>query len=389
MLMRLRQRPPRSAGRATLASRATLAGGVMLASAVTLGLTACTSSGPAATQGTAAEAAASSSAATSPGPAASAGQTAPPGAAAVQSAFVSVINRVLPSVVEIRTSSGLGSGVVFDAQGDIVTNAHVVGNATSFQVLQASSASPLRAKLVGRYPPDDLAVIKVSGGAKLRPASFGDSAKLADGDLVLAIGNPLGLAGSVTEGIVSAVGRTVSEPTGGDSPGATLPDTIQTSAAINPGNSGGALVDLAGQVVGIPTLAATDQQLGGGAAPGIGFAISSNMAVRIARQLVANGRVTSSGRAALGVEVATEMTPDGTSAGVGVVSVTQGGPAAKAGIRAGDIITAVNGTATPDAQTLSAVLASLRPGQTVGVRVARAGGGSATVQVTLGQLPGS
>jgi S1-C subfamily serine protease len=256
-------------------------------------------------------------------------------------------------------------------------------------VLQASSATPLRATLVGRYQPDDLAVIKVNQAGKLKPASFGDSAKLEDGDLVLAIGNPLGLAGSVTEGIVSAVGRTVSEPSGEGSPGATLPDTIQTSAAINPGNSGGALVDLAGQVVGIPTLAATDQQLGGGAAPGIGFAISSAMATRIARQLVATGHVTSSGRAALGVEVASEVTADGSPAGVGVVSVTPGGPAAQAGLRAGDIITAVNGTATPDAQTLSAVLANLRPGQTVTVRVTRAGGGGATVKVTLGQLPGS
>ncbi|HET9970528.1 MAG TPA: trypsin-like peptidase domain-containing protein [Streptosporangiaceae bacterium] len=374
--MLTRPRPPVSAGRATLA------GVVMLASAVTLGLTACTASIPAAAQGTAA----SSPAATPSSPAA----PAPSGqAAAVQSAFVSVINRVLPSVVEIRTSSGLGSGVVFDAKGDIVTNAHVVGSATSFQVYQASSATPLRATLVGKYQPDDLAVVKVSQPGKLKAASFGDSAKLKVGDLVLAIGNPLGLAGSVTEGIVSAVGRTVPEPSGEGSPGATLPDTIQTSAAINPGNSGGALVDLAGQVVGIPTLAATDQQLGGGAAPGIGFAISSDMAVRIARQLVASGRVTSSGRAALGVEVATEVAPDGTSAGVGIVSVTAGGPAAKAGLRAGDLITAVNGTATPDTQTLAAVLANLRPGQVASVRVDRASGGSATVKVTLGQLPGS
>lgn len=379
MLTRPRRRPPVSAGRATLA------GVVMLASAVTLGLTACTASNPAAAKGTAAEAAASSPAATPSSPAA----TAPSGqAAAIQSAFVSVINRVLPSVVEIRTSSGLGSGVVFDAKGDIVTNAHVVGSATSFQVYQASSASPLRATLVGRYQPDDLAVVKVNQPGKLKAASFGDSAKLEVGDLVLAIGNPLGLAGSATEGIVSAVGRTVPEPAGDGSPGATLPDTIQTSAAINPGNSGGALVSLAGQVVGIPTLAATDQQLGGGAAPGIGFAISSDMAMRIARQLVANGHVTSSGRAALGVEVATEVASDGTSAGVGVVSVTSGGPAAKAGLRAGDLITAVNGTATPDTQTLSAVLANLRPGQVASVRLTRADGGQATVKVTLGQLPG-
>ena len=309
-------------------------------------------------------------------------------AAAVQNAFVSVTERVRPSVVEIRTSSGLGSGVVFDAKGDIVTNAHVVGNATSFQVLQASSASPRPATLVGRYRPDDLAVIKVSGAANLRPASFGDSAKLKVGDPVLAIGNPLGLASSVTEGIVSAVGRTVSEPAGAGSPGPTLPDTIQTSAAINPGNSGGALVDLAGQVVGIPTLAATDQQLGG-AAPGIGFAISSDMVTRIARQLIATGQVTSSGRAALGVAVTTATTPDGTPAGAGVVSVTSGGPAAKAGIRPADVITAVNGTPTPDSQTLSAVLAGLHPGQAVTVRVTHPDGSTATVHVTLGQLPGS
>ena len=314
---------------------------VALAAAAGLGLTACTSSGTAATSDNS-----PGSATAAPAPASS--PAAP--AAAVQNAFVSVTERVRPSVVEIRTSSGLGSGVVFDAKGDIVTNAHVVGNATSFQVLQASSASPRPATLVGRYRPDDLAVIKVSGAANLRPASFGDSAKLKVGDFVLAIGNPLGLASSVTEGIVSAVGRTVSEPAGAGSPGPTLPDTIQTSAAINPGNSGGALVDLAGQVVGIPTLAATDQQLGGGAAPGIGFAISSDVVTRIARQLIATGQVTSSGRAALGVAVTTATTPDGTPAGAGVVSVTSGGPAAKAGIRPADVITAVNGTPTPDSQ---------------------------------------
>jgi hypothetical protein len=122
------------------------------------------------------------------------------------------------------------------------------------------------------------------------PATFGDSARLVAGDVVLAIGNPLGLSSSVTEGIVSAVGRTVSEPATRGTPGATLPDTIQTSAAINPGNSGGALATLDGAVVGIPTLAAASQA--GAAAPGIGFAISSNIAVSIATQLVSTGRVT-------------------------------------------------------------------------------------------------
>ena len=300
---------------------------------------------------------------------------------------MSVIGRVLPSVVEIRTSSGLGSGVVFDARGDIVTNAHVVGTATRFQVLPSGSAAALSATLVGTYQPDDLAVIRVSGARNLPPAAFGDSATLQVGDLVLAIGNPLGLASSVTEGIVSAVGRTVTEPSESGSPGATLPNMIQTSAAINPGNSGGALVDLAGRVMGIPTLAAVDQQLGGGAAPGIGFVISSNMVTSIARQLIATGHVSSSGRAALGVEVTTVTGPGGTAAGVGVVAVTSGGPAAKAGLRAGDIITAVGGTATPDVQTLSTVLANARPGESVKVSITRSDGRTTAVSVTLAQLP--
>ena len=144
--------------------------------------------------------------------------------------------------------------------------------------------APAAARLTGSYPADDLAVIQVTGAAHLVPARFADSSKLQVGDIVLAMGNPLGLASSVTDGIM-AVGRTVSEPQEAGSPGATLPDVIQTSAAINPGNSGGALADLAGQVVGIPTLAAADQQLGG-AAPGIGFAIPSSIVTDIAGQII-------------------------------------------------------------------------------------------------------
>ena len=226
----------------------------------------------------------------------------------LQQDYTSTIRRVLPSVVEITTASGLGSGVVYDTAGHIVTNAHVVGSATSFQVVLAGSAKPLPAKLTGSYPPDDLAVIQVTGARHLVPAHFADSSKLQVGDIVLAMGNPLGLASSVTDGIVSAVGRTVPEPPEGGKPGATLPDVIQTSAAINPGNSGGALVNLADQVVGIPTLAATDQQLGG-AAPGIGFAIPSNIVTNIAGQIIRTGHVTNSHRAALGVEVQTVMGP--------------------------------------------------------------------------------
>ena len=226
----------------------------------------------------------------------------PGAAAAVQAEFVSVIQRVLPSVVEIRTSAGLGSGVVLDADGDIVTNAHVVGAATSFQVLTAASAgsasadaaqAPLSAVLVGSCPSDDLAVIRVGDAGRLHPARFGDTPSIAVGDIVLAIGSPLGLGGSVTEGIVSAVGRSVAEPASTGAPQAVLTDAIQTSAAINPGNSGGALVSLDGEVIGIPTLAAVNRGAGG-AAPGIGFAIPASTAVRVAGQLADAGRTGSS-----------------------------------------------------------------------------------------------
>jgi S1-C subfamily serine protease len=265
----------------------------------------------------------------------------------------------------------------------------VVGSATSFQVVLAGSAKPLPAHLTGSYPPDDLAVIQVRGAAHLVPAHFADSSKLQVGDIVLAMGNPLGLASSVTDGIISATGRTVPEPPEGGKPGATLPDVIQTSAAINPGNSGGALVNLADQVVGIPTLAATDQQLGGGAAPGIGFAIPSNIVTDIAGQIIKTGRVTNSHRAALGVEVQTVTGPNGQPAGVSIAAVTPGGPAAKAGLRPGDVITAVNGMATPDTETLAAVLAGLRPGKQVPISVTKADGSTTTIHPTLGQLPGT
>jgi putative serine protease PepD len=158
---------------------------------------------------------------------------------------------------------------------------------------------------------------------------------------------------------------------------------IQTSAPINPGNSGGALVDLQGQVIGIPTLAATDPQLGGGAAAGIGFAIPSNTVRDIAAQLIGQGKVTNSHRAWLGVEVAAT-----TSGGLLITKVQPDGPAAKAGIGAGELVTTVDGTATPDPATLADVLAGLDPGQTVRVAVARPGGARRTLRVTLGHLPG-
>ncbi len=298
------------------------------------------------------------------------------GAEALQAQFVSVIQKVNPSVVLIQTNVGLGSGIVFDTHGDIVTNAHVAGGATSFTVTLADGRS-VSGKLVGEFVPNDIAVIRASA-SNLQPATFGDSSKLQVGDIVLAMGNPLGLQSSVTEGIVSALGRTVAEPNG-----AALPNVIQTSAAINPGNSGGALVDLAGDVVGIPTLAATDPQIGGAAA-GIGFAIPSNVAKDLASQIIAYGKVINSHRAYLGIQSADLFAGGGAL----VYSVVPGGPAAKAGLRAGDIITAIDGQAITSAADLATALADLKPGQTVSVSITHPDGSQATVHVTLGQLPG-
>jgi putative serine protease PepD len=300
----------------------------------------------------------------------------PVDAGSLQSSMVAIIKQLTPSVVVIETDSGLGSGVIYDATGDIVTNAHVVGTAKSFKVTLSNGKS-YTGSLVGSYTADDIAVVRITAPG-LAPAVFGDSSQLSVGDFVLAMGNPLGLQSSVTEGIVSALGRQVSEPSGN-----TLPDVIQTSAAINPGNSGGALVDLLGQVVGIPTLAATDPQIGG-SAPGIGFAISSNRAKKIADQLIASGHVTNSGRAYLGVEI-TDTT---TGEGVSVYSVVAGGPADTAGIKAGDLIVSINGQATPDTSTLSGILVGLEPGNVIKVGIQHADGTTATVSVTLGQLPG-
>jgi S1-C subfamily serine protease len=318
-------------------------------------------------------------------------------AAPAPASYAGVVRQVLPSVVLIRTSEGLGSGVVLDRSGNIVTNAHVAGNATSFEVQVAGDPAPRTARLVGSYPPDDLAVIRADNASGLQPARFGNSDRAQAGDVVLAVGNPLGLSGSVTEGIISATGRAVTEPAG--TPGSAavaLPGAIQTSAPINPGNSGGALVNVSGQVIGIPTLVAASPQ-GGAQAQGIGFAIPSNLARDIARQIITSGHVTNSHRAALGAQIATVTGPDGAPGGAGIVAVTDGGPADRAGLRAGDVITSVGPAPTPDASALSQALAAARPGDQVTVTVSRGGGEGAaqgttrelTVRVTLGELPGS
>ena len=297
-------------------------------------------------------------------------------ALAFQQAVTDVVHKLSRSVVQIQSPDGLGSGVVFDTSGDVVTNNHVVTGRGPYTV--TAGAHTYGASLVGRFAPDDLAVVRVSG-AKLAPAPFADSSRLQVGDFAIAIGNPLGLKSSVTDGIVSAFRPGVSEGNG-----VALPSMIQTSAAINPGNSGGALADLQGRVIGIPTLAATDPQLGGTAAPGIGFAIPSNLVKDIATQIIRFGHVTNSHRAYLGVQIGNTN-----GAGVLVLGVTKGGPADKAGLVANDLITSVNGTKTLTLDDLTSALSEIKPGKTVAIDVVTQSGSHKTLHVTLETFPGT
>src|SRR2546425_4697278 len=215
----------------------------------------------------------------------------------------SVAAKVKPTIVEVYVTlakgAALGSGVIVNSQGYIVTNNHVVSGALSIQVVLSNGAKE-SAQLAGADAAYDLAVLKIAvpkGG--LSVATLGDSTQLKVGQEVLVIGNPLGITQTVTNGIVSALKRSVSEGQGAP----TIQNAIQTDAPINPGNSGGALVDMQGNVIGIPTLTAIDPEFNT-PANGVGFAIPSNRVAYIAPQIIANGSVTHTGRAYLGVSLA-------------------------------------------------------------------------------------
>ncbi|MFD7978102.1 S1C family serine protease [Streptomyces sp. NPDC059071] len=304
----------------------------------------------------------------------------------LQDDYRSVIRNVLPSVVQIDASESLGSGVVYDGKGHVVTNAHVVGGERVFRVTAATGGQPVTARLVSAYPEQDLAVIRLDSVPQgLKAARFGDSAKVDMGQIVLAMGSPLGLSGSVTQGIVSATGRTVSEGRTGGGTGATIGNMVQTSAAINPGNSGGALVNLDSEVIGIPTLAATNPELGGGSAPGIGFAIPASMVRTVADQIIATGKVTDSGRAALNITGRTVLDDAYEPAGVAIVEAQPGGAAARAGLRAGDVITRLGDDPITTITSLSESLAAREPGEKVTVVFTR-GTREDKAEVTLGEI---
>jgi S1-C subfamily serine protease len=308
----------------------------------------------------------------------------------LQSVREAVIAKVRPAVVQVNVATqqggAIGSGVIIDKRGYIVTNNHVVNGAQSMDVT-LYDGTKLPAQLVGTDPADDLAVLKITPPSKgLTVATIGDSSKLQIGQEVLAIGNPLGITQTVTHGIISALGRNVSEGQGG----ATIPNAIQTDAPINPGNSGGALVDLQGNLIGIPTLSAIDPEFNT-PANGVGFAIPSNRVATIVPQIIANGSVTHTGRAALGVRVASVdanlAAQDNLSVDHGalIAQIVQNGAAASAGLQVGDVIIQIDSKPVNDVSSLGDALASHNPGDTVAVHVYR-GSQQLTINVKLGEL---
>jgi S1-C subfamily serine protease len=303
-----------------------------------------------------------------------------------------VVSKVEPAVVQInvRTNTGgdIGSGVIIDQRGYIVTNYHVVKGGRTIQVVLADNTK-YTAQITGTDATDDLAVIKIDPPANLVTATLGDSSQLHVGQEVLAIGNPLGITQTVTRGIISALGRNVPEDQGGGT-STVLPGVIQTDAPINPGNSGGALVDLQGNVIGIPTLGAIDPEFNQ-TANGVGFAIPSNQVDFIARQLIQDGKVTHTGRPSMGITPrAVDTTLSRTNQlavdyGVLIVSVSDGSPAQQAGLQAGDVIVQIDNTQIDGLTALQNALLSKKLGDSISVKVYR-GNQQLTVNVTLTEL---
>lgn len=319
----------------------------------------------------------------------------PIGAAVAQSALSvpQVVNKVRPSVVQIVSrqvtydvflrpvpAEGVGSGVIFDSRaGHILTNSHVLGDAKEIWVILPDGRK-FAGKVMGKDPVTDLAVVMING-KDLPQSPLGDSSKLEIGETVIAIGNALGLEGgpTVTAGVVSAVNRSIEDP-GGEA----LSDLIQTDAPINPGNSGGPLVNLRGDVVGINTAIIASAQ-------GIGFAIAINSAKPIAKELLEKGKIV---RAWVGIAPVTIHRGLAASydlpveEGVFVARVEKGTPAAKAGLKAGDIITAVGGEKVKNVTDLRSAIAKRKIGEKVNVEINRNKKRS-TVSLTLGKMPQS
>jgi putative serine protease PepD len=299
--------------------------------------------------------------------------------------------RAAPSVVHIGTTlssagsspfdqggtaSATGSGFFVSRNGEIVTNAHVVDNATSITV-KLANGKQLKGTLVGKDDSTDLALLKVDpSGLNITPLSLGDSSKVQVGDSTAAIGNPFGLDRTLTTGVVSALHRTIDSPNG-----YAISNALQTDAALNPGNSGGPLLDAQGQVIGVNSQIYSDTQDTASSTAGntgLGFAVPSNTVQQVVAQLRNGGHVT---HAWLGVKVG-----DATAGGAVIATVNNGGPAASAGLRQGDVVRAVDGSAIADSAALTAAIDGHRPGDHVTLQVRR-GSTTQSKQVTLGTRP--
>jgi putative serine protease PepD len=295
-----------------------------------------------------------------------------------------IYDRVADGVVFVGASSGAqtalgdnsasGSGFLIDADGSIVTNQHVVAGASRLTVRFGEDGDPVRARLVGDDPSTDLAVLKVDPSAipdGVEPLNLASSRNLRPGQAAIAIGSPFGLEGTVTTGIVSALGREITSPNG-----FTISNVVQTDAAINPGNSGGPLLDADGRVIGVNSQIATR---GGGSNSGVGFAVPIDTVKQVVPVLERDGEIA---RAYLGV--ATGETPE--RDGALVATVTPGTPAARAGIREGDFVVRFDGKAVREPSDLSNAVNTRKPGDTVEVAVRR-DGREQSFEVRLAERP--
>ena len=316
--------------------------------------------------------------------------------------WTGVANAVEPSVVAISVSSQFGqaegSGVILDTAGRVLTNNHVVSGvgANGQLTVTLSDGRSYAASIVGTDPSTDLAVIIMKGATKLTPATLGNSDAVKVGSPVMAVGNPLGLAGTVTTGIISALDRPVlttnenAQTSGATGANAVVTNAIQTDAAVNPGNSGGALVDSTGRVIGIPSSIASLGASAGNSQSGsigLGFAIPINEAKSIADQLISTGKAE---HPFLGVSLKDGTVQDGSATrnAAVVASVSPGTPAATAGLQPGDAITRVNGEPVNSSESLVAQVRERSVGAKIDLTVVR-GGQTQQIAVTLAKRPGN
>jgi putative serine protease PepD len=294
--------------------------------------------------------------------------------ARTNSSISAVYKRVKDGVVEVETSASAqggatGSGFVIDEEGHIVTNQHVVDGAQSVTVT-FSDGSEEQATVVGADPSTDIAVLDVDRpSSQLAPLSFTADGSLEVGDAVIAIGSPFGLQGTLTTGVISALGREIRSPNG-----FTIENVVQTDAALNHGNSGGPVLDMEGRVVGVAAQIASES----GGSDGIGYAVPGDTAQRVARELIEDGSVE---HAYLGVS----LPPDGAAR---LVRVVEGSPAGRAGLQSNDEVTKVDGDEIETGDELRDVIDAKKPGDRITLTIRRSGD-ERTVRVTLGQRPAS